>query len=249
MDRIDRNGTLGHEEVLEEVEIHLNALARSFPELPNTLYRQHLRQAEINVERLVSNANITQILKDRLTNKINELNDKYRSLTVDGGKKSNDLPSKYNIKEKKNKAGNSRYLIDKEHLEFLIGIGHNVSEIAKKGLLGGVMHRNTLTNFMRKNNIKSVKDRYTSLQDSEIKNIIREITRLFPNSGIREVDSMLKTRNPPVIVQRDKVQRLMSEINPVATTRRWAQVIPRRTYSVPTPNSLWHIDTHHSLIR
>ena len=104
-------------------------------------------------------------------------------------------------------------MIDKEHLEFLIGIGHNVSEIAKKGLHGGVMHRNTLTNFMRKNGIKSPKERYTSLQDSEIKIIIREITRLFPNSGIREVDSMLKTRNPPVIVQRDKVQRLMSEIN------------------------------------
>ena len=28
MDRIDRNGTLGHEEVLEEIEIHLNLRVR-----------------------------------------------------------------------------------------------------------------------------------------------------------------------------------------------------------------------------
>ena len=224
---------------------------RSFPEQPNALYSQQLHQASINVELLVNNANISQFLRDRVKNKLNELNDKYQSLTAGGEINSNDLDnlSKYSHKEKKNKPGNSRYLIDKENLEFLIGIGHNVSEIAKKGLHGGVMHRNTLTNFMRKNGIKSPKERYTSLQDSEIKIIIREITRLFPNSGIREVDSMLKTRNPPVIVQRDKVQRLMSEINPVASARRWALVIPRRTYSVPTPNSLWHIDTHHSLIR
>ena len=30
---------------------------------------------------------------------------------------------------------------------------------------------------------------------------------------------------------------------------RWHQTITRRTYWVPGPNSLWHIDSHHSLIR
>ena len=29
----------------------------------------------------------------------------------------------------------------------------------------------------------------------------------------------------------------------------WAQIIPRRTYNVTSPNSLWHIDGHHKLIR
>ena len=29
---------------------------------------------------------------------------------------------------------------------------------------------------------------------------------------------------------------------------RWATVVSRRAYSVPGPNSLWHIDGHHSLI-
>ena len=156
---------------------------------------------------------------------------------------------KYKHKKHNNKPGNSYYDIDKIHLEFLISIGHNVSEIAKDGLLGGVMHRNTITRFMKKNDIKSPKSRYTALEDNDIKSIIRDITKSFPNSGIRELVAMLKGRNPPVIVQRDRVQKLMAEINPVATIRRWAQVIPRRTYSVPTPNSLWHIDTHHSLIR
>ncbi|KIO23856.1 hypothetical protein M407DRAFT_44189, partial [Tulasnella calospora MUT 4182] len=30
---------------------------------------------------------------------------------------------------------------------------------------------------------------------------------------------------------------------------RWKQAILRWTYSVPFPNSLWHIDGHHKLIR
>ena len=29
---------------------------------------------------------------------------------------------------------------------------------------------------------------------------------------------------------------------------RWAVVVSRRTYSVPGPNSLWHLDGHHSLV-
>ena len=82
MDRIDRNGKLGHEEVLEEIEIHLNALTRSFPEQPNALYSQQLQQGSINEERLVNNVNISQFLRDRVKNKLNELNDKYQSLTA-----------------------------------------------------------------------------------------------------------------------------------------------------------------------
>ena len=132
MIRIDRNGTLSHEEVLEEIEIHLNALTRSFPEQPNALYSQQLQQGSINEERLVNNVNISQFLRDRVKNKLNELNDKYQSLTAGGEINSNDLDnlSKYSHKEKKNRPGNSRYLIDKENLEVLIGIGHNVSELS-----------------------------------------------------------------------------------------------------------------------
>ena len=29
---------------------------------------------------------------------------------------------------------------------------------------------------------------------------------------------------------------------------RWAALIKRRKYNVPGPNSLWHIDGHHSLV-
>ena len=37
--------------------------------------------------------------------------------------------------------------------------------------------------------------------------------------------------------------------DPIAASFRWGAIVRRRTYSVPGPNSLWHIDGHHSLIR
>ena len=148
-----------------------------------------------------------------------------------------------------NSTGNNHYDINKEHVIFLLNLGHSITEIAQSGLLGGKMHQNTLANFMKQNNILPPRQRFTTKSDEEIKLIISEITKKFPNSGICEIVAMLRCRDPPILIQRDRIQKLLCVVNPPATARRWAQVLPRRTYSVPTPNSLWHLDTHHSLIR
>ena len=95
---------------------------------------------------------------------------------------------------------------------------------------------------MKKQGISSIRERYTSVADEEIIELIREINQSFPNSGIRETVAHLKRRNPPVLLQRDRCQRLLAEIDPAGTASRWAQVVKRRQYSVPTPNSLWHIE-------
>jgi len=59
----------------------------------------------------------------------------------------------------------------------------------------------------------------------------------------------LRVANPPIIVQFSRVSKTLLEIDPIGSTRRWSQVIKRRKYKVETPNSLWHIDTNHKLIR
>jgi hypothetical protein len=41
----------------------------------------------------------------------------------------------------------------------------------------------------------------------------------------------------------------MKRVNPVGSAFRSIQQIHRRTYSVAGPNSLWHIDGNHKLIR
>lgn len=41
----------------------------------------------------------------------------------------------------------------------------------------------------------------------------------------------------------------MIRVDPINVCMRRMRVIQRRSYSVPGPNALWHIDGHHSLIR
>ena len=49
-------------------------------------------------------------------------------------------------------------------------------------------------------------------------------------------------------VQRDRIRASISRVDPSNVHLRWAVVVSRRTYSVAGPNSLWHLDGHHSLI-
>ena len=52
-----------------------------------------------------------------------------------------------------------------------------------------------------------------------------------------------------VLVQRAAVRAALVEVDPIGTATRWGQAIRRRTYSVPCPNALWHMDAHMKLIR
>ena len=49
-------------------------------------------------------------------------------------------------------------------------------------------------------------------------------------------------------IQRHRVRASISRVDPRNARLRWATVISRRAYSVSGPNSLWHLDGHHSLI-
>ena len=61
--------------------------------------------------------------------------------------------------------------------------------------------------------------------------------------------SLLRTQNPPVIIQHDRCRRILAAVDPDGTARRWAQAVRRRQYNVPAPNWIWHLDTNHALIR
>ena len=52
-----------------------------------------------------------------------------------------------------------------------------------------------------------------------------------------------------MLVQRRRIRESMARVDPRNTVLRWGITISRRIYRVPWPNSLWHLDGHHSLIR
>lgn len=74
-----------------------------------------------------------------------------------------------------------------------------------------------------------------------------KIRRLTPNIGQRRLAGALRARG--IRIQRWRVRDCLRRVDPLGTTLRWNGTIYRRKYSVPTPNSLWHIDGNHKLIR
>lgn len=97
--------------------------------------------------------------------------------------------------------------------------------------------------------MKGKRARFTDNTDEELKEKIVELHGQFPRSGYREMGALLKTSTPPIVVQREKVRRILGEVDPAGTTSRLSKAVKRRVYRVPTPNFLWHLDTNHKLIR
>lgn len=69
----------------------------------------------------------------------------------------------------------------------------------------------------------------------------------LPTRGIRTVQSILRANG--TIVQRERVRESLHRVDPVGTERRLHRTLHRRHYNVTSPNSLWHIDGHHILVR
>lgn len=66
-------------------------------------------------------------------------------------------------------------------------------------------------------------------------------------TGQRNVQGWLEANN--INTTRDQVRKLMRELDPDGTRLRASVMRKRRVYKVPFPNSLWHIDGQHKLIR
>ncbi|KAM9805718.1 uncharacterized protein ACBT44_013392 [Syngnathus typhle] len=87
------------------------------------------------------------------------------------------------------------------------------------------------------------------MTDEELDQCVREIKSRQPHSGYRMVKALLQARG--LRVQYNRVRASMHRVDTTGVISRMVHVgcIARRTYSVPGPQSLMHIDTNHKLIR
>lgn len=88
---------------------------------------------------------------------------------------------------------------------------------------------------------------YSNISDEELDIIVREFSGQHGSLvGCSIVNGHLRSLG--LRLQRQRVRESLARVDPTNTHIRWAIVVSRRAYSVPGPNSLWHIDGHHSLI-
>ncbi|PFX26328.1 hypothetical protein AWC38_SpisGene9041 [Stylophora pistillata] len=111
----------------------------------------------------------------------------------------------------------------------------------------------TLQRRRREFGLSDELEKFSDISDDESDIIYATVSGNFqsgpltPNIGRRRFIGTLRSRG--LRVQRWRVSECLHRVDPVGTTLRWRMAIRRRKYYVPTPNSLWHIDSGHKLIR
>lgn len=131
--------------------------------------------------------------------------------------------------------------IDPALLEAVVAPGRSVSLTRLAQVLG--VHRHTLRNNLCLNNINYGFDDIT---DDNLDLLVAAYTLEKPESGIRYVTGFL--RHHGLKIQRHRIIDSLRRVDPIGRTLQERRAIVRRVYSVPRPNSLWHIDGHHKLI-
>jgi transposase len=138
--------------------------------------------------------------------------------------------------------GRPRLDIRQDQLEYFLELGFTCPRIAS---MLGVSLR-TIRRWMSESGL-SVRNLYSTISDEQLDILVRLIQQNFPNCGHRLMQGHLLQEGHKV--QQHRVRESLIRVDPEGVAIRWACTIPCRTYSVPSPLALWHIDGNHKLIR
>ncbi|XP_041862136.1 uncharacterized protein LOC121653022 [Melanotaenia boesemani] len=140
--------------------------------------------------------------------------------------------------------GRPSWDISEDQIKYLLEYNFSVREI---GQLLGVSY-STVRRRMADSNL-SVRMNYSNISDEDLQRLVYNFIQECPDSGIKSVLGYLNSVG--LRVQRSRVMETMRVVDPVGTICRGIgiNIIQRRTYSVPSPLALWHVDGNHKLIR
>lgn len=144
--------------------------------------------------------------------------------------------------ENSGSAGRPRYVISAQQLQFLRDLHFSWTKIAK--ILG--VSRKTIDQRRQELGM-SLELSWSSISDYDLKQIMCDIQTL--TSGIGQTRMLGALRSRGLKIQRWRVRQCLREIDPVGTVLRWRQVIQSRSYHVRSPNSLWHLDGNHKMLK
>ena len=110
-----------------------------------------------------------------------------------------------------------------------------------------LMNISRSTLYRRLNEAAISSSDYTPLSSGELDQMIMEIKINHPNDG--EVLMQGHLLHQGVKVPRQMLRESIHRVDHDNVVSRRRSVVERRVYSVPHPNYIWHIDSHHKLIK
>lgn len=105
------------------------------------------------------------------------------------------------------------------------------------------LHPNTLRRRLKESGYQQFSD----VTNFELDTLMREFRRRHPKSGIRYAVGFFGRHH--LRVAKKRIASSLRRINPIAQRIRAHANLERRGYKNARPNSVWHIDGHHKLIR
>ena len=90
-------------------------------------------------------------------------------------------------------------------------------------------------------------DQYTNITDHDLDAIIIVIKQTFPNCGNKQLQGHMLSQ--VYRVQQQRIRDAQRRIDPEGSVMRRLRAVNRREYRVAAPQSLWHMDGNHKLIR
>ena len=143
---------------------------------------------------------------------------------------------------KTSQPGRPKFDINEEILIELRTLGFNWKEIARMLLVSRWTSQRKVAEFGLEHLSK-----FDEISDDELDN---KVGNFLQEHGCFVGSSIIcgHFRSQGIRIQRDLIRKSLARIDLRNARIRWAVTISRRSYCVPGPNSLWHVDGHHSLI-
>ena len=145
--------------------------------------------------------------------------------------------------EETKRPGRPGYYIPKESLVELRGLNFSWSKISKMFCVS----RWTIMRHVNEYDLSGLQ-RFSIISDERIDEIVREyISRHGSTTGEPLMSGYFRSLG--FHIQRRRIRASLNRVDPEHSALRWGALVARRKYFVRWPNSLWHLDGHHSLIR
>lgn len=129
--------------------------------------------------------------------------------------------------------GCPKFVFDMEHFKCLQSIGLTLSKISE--IFG--ISRSTLYRRLQEDGFD--RTQFLLCCDGDLDSIIVNLKSILPHAGERIIIGHVHSLG--FHIPRERLRQSIRRVDPVNTSLRWHLHISRRTYSVPGPNSLWHI--------
>ena len=138
------------------------------------------------------------------------------------------------IRSSRPQRGRPRFDIGGDQLQYLSGMGFSWANIAR--LLGV----SRMTVYRRRRELGMTTDELSPISDEQLERQLTEMRRHHPHYG--ETLAFGHLRSKGYKVSHSMLRQAIRATDPINTALRWpGGITSRQPYSVPRPNSLWHI--------